>query len=141
MKWAGDPLILISLLGVSSIGKDKTHINILVIGHVDHHWPSDLQAIREVDGGGAGVPGGAALDTPGAAEVPWARDKTCIDIVVIGDVDHHWPSDLQAWRNNLRKEYREKHPDVRHVFVVSALVPFRHLSASVLCCLFELLLR
>ena len=53
-------------LVVSAIGKDKTHINILVIGHVDHHWPSDLQAIREVDGGGAGVPGGAALDTPRA---------------------------------------------------------------------------
>ncbi|XP_037416010.1 probable inactive DNA (cytosine-5)-methyltransferase DRM3 isoform X2 [Triticum dicoccoides] len=33
-----------------------------------------------------------------ATTEPWARDKTCINIVVIGDVDHHWPSDLQAWR-------------------------------------------
>ncbi|XP_037467125.1 uncharacterized protein LOC119339044 [Triticum dicoccoides] len=64
VKWAGDPLILISLLGVSPIGKDKTHINILVIGHVDHHWPSDLQAIREVDGGGAGVPGAQRSTRP-----------------------------------------------------------------------------
>ena len=44
-------------------------------------------------------------------------------------------------RNNFRKEYKEKHPDVKQVSVVSALVPFRHPSASVLCCSLELLLR
>ncbi|XP_037450657.1 uncharacterized protein LOC119320821 [Triticum dicoccoides] len=32
--------------------------------------------------------------------------------------------------NNFRKEYKEKHPDVKQVSVVSALVSFRHPSAS-----------
>ena len=32
-------------------------------------------------------------------------------------------------RNIFRKEYKEKHPDVKQVSVVSALVLFRHPSA------------
>lgn len=30
------------LVHVSAIGKDKTHMNIVVTGHVNHHWASDL---------------------------------------------------------------------------------------------------
>ncbi|KAI4991028.1 hypothetical protein ZWY2020_039399 [Hordeum vulgare] len=40
-------------------------------------------------------------------------------------------------KDTFRKEYREKHPNVKQVFVVSVLVPLR---ASVSCCSFELVL-
>ena len=43
-------------------------------------------------------------------------------------------------RDTFRKEYKEKHPDVKQVSVVSAPVPSHPLFVFVSCCSFELLL-
>ncbi|KAI5014334.1 hypothetical protein ZWY2020_055724 [Hordeum vulgare] len=47
------------------------------------------------------------------------------------------PSAFFVFMDTFMKEYREKHPNVKQVFVVSVLVPLR---ASVSCCSFELVL-